>query len=1521
MVKRLQTPNPSRYQRAFTLIELIAVIIILTILSLMSVTTYATISNSLSSDIAKGYVAQVVSAEVQYSSNNGVYADNPSVLTGLQKGITVTAGNATATGQVSIAIDTATNRLGLAAMDQSGNCLLEVADAATEGAPTQSVTFVPGSPCNGASALAATTQSQVVDTSQTYDSVLKTYSPTAWWKLSDSLGSPTATDYTTGGAYPGSVNGSITFGQSGGPDSPNDAAALFSGNASVTTGLNPSGYTALTISAWVDLNGATPSGTETLVGDQTSGSSGLALSLGGSDGLSPSVTVNTTNGPTTLTSTTEITNASWYDISATYDGSTLTLYVDGFASASTPLSGSIVASSGLTIGQNGNGQFYTNASLAQVSVFNTAISPTNLTTLYESAYVPPTVETLSVISVTAGTGSANVTWTDPNPPTNITGYVVTASPGGLTCSTVSATSCTVSGLTNGVSYTFTVQQDTATGLGTISAPSASIADTVTVPGAPSDITAQTSASSANVTWSAPVDSGGSPIISYEVEYASAPFTTWTVAATNVSSTSYSVTGLTTGTSYEFRVAASNDQGQGPYQSTASSQVNAGVPSPPQSLAAVPTNAAIGVSWLAPSSNGGAAITSYVATAQPGNFSCSTTGALNCTITGLTNGTSYTIDVVAINEIGASVPAVLTTAITPYSVPTAPLSPTGTPGETTVTVNWAAPASNGGSAITLYTVTSSPGGFTCTSVTALSCTVTGLNDATPYTFTVVATNAAGAGPASAASAVVIPAAPPGAPTAVTVTNINGIAYGSPTQATISWNAPSSSGTTAITSYTATSSPGSFTCTTTGATTCIVTALTAATSYTFSVVATNAAGTGPAGTSAPFAPYTVPQAPINPILGTTTATTASVSWTAPASGGSPITLYTVTSSPGSLACVSTSAPSCTVTGLTAGTTYSFGVTATNAAGTSTSSAVAETATVPSAPQNPTATAADSSATVAWSAPLSNGGSTITLYTVTSSPGGLTCTSTSATTCVVSGLTDGTNYTFTITATNADGTGPGATTSPPITPAAVPGAPTTVIATPGSNSATVSWSAPASTGGSAITGYTVTSIPGYFTCTTTGLTCIVSGLTNGTRYSFSVIATNNIGSGPSSSGFDTLVPALTPAAWYTLNDSSGPAADSSGNNNTLTTSGTVTFNQPGPIVPTATDTGALFSSSALVGASGLAESTTWSVGLWAKTSSSASLPAAFSLDIPGSWPNNTVILYIGENTEGGGTRVYWNNATALTTSTSVTDGAWHYYVLELSGTTLSLYIDGSLATSATVTPESFTPTSFSLGATNDNGALVQNFNGSLSEVTLFNYPLSSTQIATLDTAGGITPTALPGAPTAVVATPGSTQASIAWSAPSSTGGNPITSYTVTSAPGGFTCTATVPTCIVTGLTNGTSYTFTVTATNALGTGPASAPSSPITPALAVPGAPTAVTASSSAATTLNVSWTAPGYTGTSPITLYTVTSNPGGFTCTSTTTSCIIAGLSDSLTYTFTVTATNSSGTGPASTPSPSYSPNPA
>ena len=92
---------------------------------------------------------------------------------------------------------------------------------------------------------------------------------------------------------------------------------------------------------------------------------------------------------------------------------------------------------------------------------------------------------------------------------------------------------------------------------------------------------------------------------------------------------------------------------------------------------------------------------------------------------------------------------------------------------------------------------------------------------------------------------------------------------------------------------------------------------------------------------------------------------------------------------------------------------------------------------------------------------------------------------------------------------------------------------------------------------------------------------------------------------------------------------------------------------------------------------------------------------------------------------------------------------------------------------------------------------------------------------------PKTVPGAPTIGTATGGNAQATVAFTAPSDDGGSAITGYTATSNPGSITGTNTVSPITVTGLTNGTAYTFTVTATNAIGTSAPSAASNSVTPA----------------------------------------------------------------------------------------------
>ncbi|WP_448627927.1 fibronectin type III domain-containing protein [Geodermatophilus sp. URMC 64] len=501
----------------------------------------------------------------------------------------------------------------------------------------------------------------------------------------------------------------------------------------------------------------------------------------------------------------------------------------------------------------------------------------------------------------------------------------------------------------------------------------------------------------------------------------------------------------------------------------------------------------------------------------------------------------------------------TTAPPPATAPAAPAAPTATAGNASATVNWTAPA-NGGAAITGYTVrtyNAATGALVGTPLTVGNVTtanVTGLTNGTGYQFTVAAINSVGTSAESVKSTAVTPAAPataPAAPAAPTATAGNA-------SATVNWTAPANGG-AAITGYTvrtynaATGALVGTPLTVGNVTTANVTGLTNGTGYQFTVAAINSVGTSAESVKStavtPAAPATAPAAPAAPTA-TAGNASATVAWAAPANNGSPITGYTVRAYAGAATTAAITAPaaatatSLNLTGLTNGTSYTFTVTATNSVGTSPESpksnavtpAAATTSTAPATPAAPTATAGNTTATVNWTAPA-NGGSAITGYTLRVFTGttqvGADRVLGNVTTTTVTGLTNGTAYTFRVAATNAIGTSAFSAASTAVTPTAppptstAPATPAAPTATAGNTAATVSWTAPAN-GGSAITGYTLR----VFTGTTqvgadrvlgNVTTTTVTGLTNGTAYTFRVAATNAIGT----SAFSAASTAVTPTA----------------------------------------------------------------------------------------------------------------------------------------------------------------------------------------------------------------------------------------------------------------------------------------------------------------------------------------------------------------------------------------------------------
>lgn len=409
-------------------------------------------------------------------------------------------------------------------------------------------------------------------------------------------------------------------------------------------------------------------------------------------------------------------------------------------------------------------------------------------------------------------------------------------------------------------------------------------------------------------------------------------------------------------------------------------------------------------------------------------------------------------------------------------------------------------------------------------------------------------------------------------------------------------------------------------------------------------------------------------------------------------------------------------------------------------------------------------------------------------------------------------------------------------------IPGAPTGVSATAGDASVAVSWSAPASNGGSAITSYTATAVPSdgtlsTLTCSAAVSPCTVSGLTNGITYTVTVSATNTNGTGPASSsataipypssvmssgGLRLWLDGADPTTLFASSGCSGSAATTAvgcwkdkstgalgfvqatgANQPSLTTvssrqvplfDGTADYLQSVGVgnLPTGTNPVSLFTASRLATApanevevfayGGTAHGSVLQLNVWNSGQS------AFFC----SW-------FVGCS-QTPGTPVV-SNTTMLLTGIS-------------NSSSLALWFNGSSAGTANFS-SNLGVTAAGVGINPAAGTAY--WPGSVEEVVAVSGSLSAANRRIVEEylARKWSVIVTPQAPDTASATAGTSTATVTFTAPAWNGGASVSSYTVTPSGAG-SCTVSGTTANCTGLTHGASYTFTVTATNSAGTGP---------------------------------------------------------------------------------------------------------
>jgi len=533
-----------------------------------------------------------------------------------------------------------------------------------------------------------------------------------------------------------------------------------------------------------------------------------------------------------------------------------------------------------------------------------------------------------------------------------------------------------------------------------------------------------------------------------------------------------------------------------------------VPGAPTGVTVAAQDSALEVTWSAatatPSVSGYDAIAYSAATDGTAVAACTTTTATNCTISGLTNGTTYYVAVDAKNSVGTGIESSPRVAATAGGKPTAPRTVVVSRILNGLTVAWLAPSSDGGLTITGYTanaysstsLTADPVA-SCTS-TGLTCSITGLTSATTYYVSVQATNAAGTGPATTRVTVNAGSAPE-APRSVKVTRGNGLAV-------VSWSAPASNGGSAINRYVvrafrapdggdpvATCEPLSL-----FRLTCPVGPLPNGTTYFIEVLAYNALAEGvPSSPRISIVPATVPGTP-RTVTAARIGPNVHVQWTVPESDGGLVidsyvaTAYRSPSGGSSVGSCTTKGDQCDIPGLTGAPVY-VEVIARTGAGDSPASTPRIKVRLVDQADPPTAVAGSArpqGVAVTWQPPLDDGGLPVTSYLASafSSPTGGTATSTctlpvtkenadeaapgskARVGCTIRDLTKGTLYYLEVGSTNEFGTSVTQTRTAVRVRPGTPLPPRSVEGFPADHRIKVNWQVPAADGGEPILGYRV-------------------------------------------------------------------------------------------------------------------------------------------------------------------------------------------------------------------------------------------------------------------------------------------------------------------------------------------------------------------------------------------------------------------------------------------------------------------